>query len=78
LSSSTFALGSVIEEEAEPTPAPLSLIKVFEMVTPELVMLIFAFIMMLCAERTGLIIPLIIANAYDTLINESISDEERM
>jgi ABC-type multidrug transport system fused ATPase/permease subunit len=41
-------------------------------------MLCVAFFCMMAAESTGLIIPLIIANAYDLLLDDSISDDERM
>lgn len=48
-----------------------SLSKLFGMARPELFMLVVAFLLMVAAESTGLIIPLIIANAYDILVDET-------
>jgi hypothetical protein len=43
-----------------------SLTKIFNMARPEFSMLFLAFLLMVAAESTGLIIPLIIANACAT------------
>jgi ABC-type multidrug transport system fused ATPase/permease subunit len=48
-----------------------SLRKLFNMARPEHPMLALAFVLMVAAEATGLIIPLILADAYDVLIEGS-------
>jgi ATP-binding cassette subfamily B (MDR/TAP) protein 10 len=66
------------ERAKEPETQPPSLSKLFRMARPELPMLAVALLLMILAESTGLVIPLIIANAYDALVDENIEDDERM
>lgn len=66
------------ENDGPPVSSTSSLTKIFLMAKPELHMLVVAFVLMVGAEATGLIVPLILANAYDTLVDEDIPDEERM
>jgi ATP-binding cassette subfamily B protein len=82
-----FAMGVSAKDETKKTSmtdiaipeaqAP-SLRKLFGMAQPELPVLVVALILMIAAESTGLIIPLIIANAYDVLVDVDIPDYERM
>ena len=58
----------------DPESQTPSLGKIFSMARPEYPMLILALVLMVAAEATGQIIPLIIANAYDVLMDESIDD----
>ena len=69
---------STAQEEKPPMSAEPSLGKIFAMSMPEMPMLIFAFLLMTGAEAVNLIVPLILANAYDTLVDISIPDDERM
>lgn len=57
--------------ELPPMSAPPSLSKIFAMARPETPMLILGMVLMLLAEATNLILPLIIANAYDALVAEN-------
>ena len=52
--------------------------KILRLARPELCMLIFAVLLMIGAEATGLINPLLIARAYDYLIDPSLDTGERM
>eukprot|EP01083_Nonionella_stella_P208689 757134_1 len=59
------------------TPASTkpSLYKLFKLATPEMPALIVSFILMIGAESTNMITPLIVANAYDILVDPTIVDE---
>lgn len=66
-----------------PTPPdapPASLSKIFDMAKPEIPMVILSFILMVGAEAANLVIPLIVADAYDVLIDPALEDDsgERM
>ncbi|KAL3930516.1 MAG: hypothetical protein SGBAC_011734, partial [Bacillariaceae sp.] len=66
------------EKEAELQSAKPSLGRLFALAKPEVPMLIFSGILMVGAEAVNLITPLIVADAYDTLVNPAINNEERM
>jgi ATP-binding cassette subfamily B protein len=70
--------GSSQAENATPMSSDPSLGKIFYMAQPEYPMLVLAFIMMIGSEATSLVVPLILANAYDTLVDEDILDDEKM
>lgn len=56
-----------------------SLGKLIALATPEIPMLIVSSILMVGSEATNLIIPLIVANAYDKLVDPTVTDDdERM
>lgn len=75
--SSAFAKAAD-ETAAKPEAQTPSLSKLFGMARPELPMLLVALFLMVAAESTGLIIPLIIAEAYDTLVDPDLVEDERM
>jgi len=66
------------EEHANPSTTKPSLSKIFSMARPELPMLVFSILLMMAAESTALIIPIIIASAYDALIDEDLSNSDRL
>lgn len=53
-----------------------SLAKLFELAKPEISMLLFSGILMIGSESTQMITPLVIANAYDTLVDPDIEEED--
>ena len=53
-----------------------SLAKLFELAKPEIPMLVFSGILMIGSESTQMITPLVIANAYDTLVDPDIEEED--
>ena len=56
-----------------------SLLKVFRrFAMPEMPMLIVSFILMVCSEAANMINPLVIANAYDILVDPTLDTDERM
>jgi ABC-type multidrug transport system fused ATPase/permease subunit len=61
-----------------PASSPPSLKRLFQMAGPELSMLILAIFLMIASETTNLVLPLIVANAYDVLVDESLDSSERM
>lgn len=61
-----------------PASSPPSVKRLFQMAGPELTMLIVAIFLMIASEVTNLVLPLIVANAYDTLVDESLDSSERM
>ena len=65
-------------DDKAPPSAPPSLSKLLTMVNKEMPMLFLAVLLMIGAESTNLITPLIIANAYDALVNPLLDDDERM
>jgi ATP-binding cassette subfamily B protein len=65
-------------DEASPFAATPSLKRLFQMAGPEMSMLLLAIFLMIVSESTNLILPIIIANAYDTLIDESLDGTQRM
>ncbi len=60
------------------TDSPPSLLKLLSLARPEGVMLACAFLLMLAEEAGSLIIPLIIAKAYNALINPALTHSEIM
>jgi ABC-type multidrug transport system fused ATPase/permease subunit len=64
---------SKTEESLPPMSVPPSLSKIFWMAKPEIPMLIVALILAIFAESCNLVIPLIIANAYNALVDEDSS-----
>lgn len=65
---------STVTPEAQ-TP---SLSKIFGMAKPEWPMLLLGFLLMVVAESTNMIIPLIIANSYDILVDPNLEQSNRM
>jgi ABC-type multidrug transport system fused ATPase/permease subunit len=62
------------------TPPPIasskpSLWKLFHLAMPEMPMLLLSFILMIGSEATNMITPLIVANAYDVLVDPTITNE---
>jgi ATP-binding cassette subfamily B protein len=48
------------------------------MARPEMGMLVLSFCLMIGSEATNMITPLVVANAYDILVDPSVPDDERM
>ncbi|KAG7360075.1 efflux ABC transporter permease/ATP-binding protein [Nitzschia inconspicua] len=61
-----------------PESSPPSLKRLFQMAGPELFMLVVAIFLMIASEVTNLVLPLIVANAYDVLVDEALNSAERM
>ena len=55
-----------------------SLVRLLKLAKPEMAMLFLSFIFTIATEATNLITPLIVANAFDALINPDLTDDERM
>ncbi|KAL9180710.1 hypothetical protein ACHAXT_011163 [Thalassiosira profunda] len=56
-----------------------SLARLFRLAKPELPMLLVSFLLMIGSEATNMITPLVVANAYDILVDPTITDDaERM
>jgi len=66
------------EEETTPKSVEPSLAKIFGMAKPEMGMLLVAVVLMVGAEAVNLVVPLILAKAYDALVNFELTEEERM
>lgn len=64
------------DDASSSKPAPLS--KLLGLARPEMNMLILALVLMITAEATGLLNPLLVAQAYDALVNPSLTSDERM
>jgi ABC-type multidrug transport system fused ATPase/permease subunit len=61
-----------------PESSPPSIKKLFQMSGPEMPMLVVAMVLMFVSETTSLVLPLIMANAYDVLVDESLNSGQRM
>ena len=57
---------------------PPSLSRLFKTVKPEQPMLVVGLILLFAAESTSQVIPLIVARAYDTIINFDLEESEKM
>jgi ABC-type multidrug transport system fused ATPase/permease subunit len=55
-----------------------SLKKLFQMSGPEMPMLFVSMLLMVASETTSLVLPLILANAYDVLVDQSLNSDQRM
>jgi ABC-type multidrug transport system fused ATPase/permease subunit len=64
------------DEESKTPPASLS--KLLGLARPEAPMLVLALLFMIAAEAAGLFNPLLVAKAYDALVNPSLDGSERM
>jgi ATP-binding cassette subfamily B protein len=60
-----------LEDEESSKP---SLMRLLKLAMPEMAMLIISFIFVLGSEAANMVTPLIVANAYDALINPTIPD----
>jgi ABC-type multidrug transport system fused ATPase/permease subunit len=67
---------AVNKEENNAQPASLS--KLLTLARPEMCMLVFALVLMVVAEATGLLNPLLVARAYDDLVDPLLSPANRM
>jgi ABC-type multidrug transport system fused ATPase/permease subunit len=66
--------GTSIDDQQKPVP----LLKLIGLAYPERFMLSIALIFMIAGEGLGLVTPLIIADAYDALVNPYLSSSQRM
>lgn len=66
------------EDDASKASSPPSLTKILCVARPEWPALGFAFVLMVGAEGIGLLNPLVIARAYDALVEEDLSTDARM
>jgi ATP-binding cassette subfamily B protein len=66
------------DDEGVPPSAKPSLWRLLKLAKPESIMLFLSFIFTIATEATNLITPLIVANAFDALINPNMTDDERM
>ncbi|KAL7536533.1 hypothetical protein ACHAWF_005492 [Thalassiosira exigua] len=67
------------EKEKALASSKPSLWRVFKMAIPEMPMLVASFLLMIGSESTNMITPLVVANAYDVLVDPTITDDaERM
>jgi len=57
---------------------PPSLSKLFSLAQPEFTALMFVIFLMLISEGTSLYTPLLLGNAYDDLVDNSLSDADKM
>jgi len=64
------------KEKAKQDVAPIS--KLLSLARPEAPMLVVALVLMLMAEATGMLNPLILASAYNDLVDPTLSQDERM
>jgi ABC-type multidrug transport system fused ATPase/permease subunit len=64
------------EEQLPPMSVPPSMSKIFKVARPEIPMLVLAMVLMVMSESATLILPIIIANAYDALVNAADPDED--
>ena len=65
-------------DDAPENAATPSFLKLFSLAVPEWKALLISVIFMVAAEGTGLYNPILVADAYDALIDISISSSERM
>ena len=63
-----------VEEQQKPVPFK----KLISLAYPERYILFVALLLMIIAEGLGLVIPLLIANAYDALVDPSLTPSQRM
>lgn len=61
--------------EDAPTATKPSLRKLFQLAIPEIHMLLLSFVLMIGSEAATMVTPLVVANAYDILVDPSISDD---
>mmetsp|Transcript_1957 Transcript_1957/g.2994 ORF Transcript_1957/g.2994 Transcript_1957/m.2994 type:complete len:658 (+) Transcript_1957:78-2051(+) len=66
------------DEVKKPASKSPSLRKLFQVMKPEQPMLIFGLVIMLASEATNQVIPLIIAKAYDVIVNPNLDPDEKM
>jgi ABC-type multidrug transport system fused ATPase/permease subunit len=66
--------GTSIDEQQKPVP----FMKLIGLAYPERFLLLFALVFMIAAEGLGLINPIIIADAYDALVNPTLTNPQRM
>jgi ABC-type multidrug transport system fused ATPase/permease subunit len=66
------------KEETETTTDVPSFSKLMTLARPEWCMLVLAFLIMVGAEATGLYNPLLVANAYDDLVDPTLSSADRL
>jgi len=64
------------KKEAEMQSAKPSLGRLFALAQPEIPMLIISAVLMVGSEAVNLITPLIVADAYDTLVDPTVLDED--
>jgi ABC-type multidrug transport system fused ATPase/permease subunit len=62
---------------SDDSPLP-SISKLLNLARPEFPQLTFACVLMFCGEATGLVTPLIVANAYNVLVDPTILPEDKM
>lgn len=79
-SSSAAAGASKIEDSGDTPPpsSPPSLCKLLGLARPEAAALAVALFFMVIAEASGLVSPLIVAQAYDALVDTALDSSERM
>jgi ATP-binding cassette, subfamily B, bacterial len=70
--------GNKSEEEPPPSSSDVSLAKFLSLAKPETLMLVVALLLMIAAEALGLYNPLLIAQAYDDLVDVTLSPGQRM
>lgn len=58
--------------------SPPSLKRVFQTVQPEYPMLLFGFFLLFASESTSQVIPLIVAKAYDAVIDDQLDTDDKM
>jgi len=70
---------STSQKDDAPESSKPSLVKLFQLAMPEMPMLVISFILMIGSESANMVTPLVVANAYDILVDPTIADdEERM
>jgi len=68
------SLGEDIPTSNDGESSRPSLMRLLKLAMPEMAMLIISFVFVLGSEAANMVTPLIVANAYDALINPTISD----
>ena len=64
------------EDDATLAYSKPSVVKLFHLMdSPEKVMLVVSFFLMIGSEAANLLTPLVVANAYDTLVDPTIADD---
>lgn len=66
------------ESQKEMMSSPPSLTRVFETVKPERFMLVIGFLLLFASECTTQVIPLIVAKAYDSVVDPELDSDEIM
>jgi ABC-type multidrug transport system fused ATPase/permease subunit len=69
---------SFVYDDMNRNTKPISLWKLISLARPERCMLILSVVIMVIGEGLNLVTPLLIANAYDTLVNVNLTSEQRM